>query len=187
MGISFQEHINHLLWNALEEYKNSYHITCEEHQIANQFLDFISRYEQCFERSHAGHVTGSAWIVNHEQTHALLTHHKKYNSWFQLGGHADGDRNAQGVALKEAYEESGICNLQLITPVIFDLSIHPIPNQCEYHYDVRYLLQAPPDAVCVLSEESIDLAWISFDDLTNYTTEREVLRMNQKFLQFFKK
>jgi hypothetical protein len=175
-----------LLIAALEDYKRSNHVMHDEHEIIERFIDFINTNQDCFHRHNHGHVTGSAWIVNHLQSHALLTHHKKFNAWFQLGGHADGDPDIKNVSLREAQEESGICDFQFITPVIFDVSIHPIPGKCAYHYDVRYLLQAPENAVCVVSEESIDLAWISFNELVQYTQEPEVLRMNEKFLKFFK-
>ncbi|MFZ5953883.1 MAG: NUDIX hydrolase [Candidatus Dependentiae bacterium] len=175
-----------LLIAALEDYKNSNHVMHDEHEVIVRFIDFINGNENCFERGNHGHVTGSAWIINHTQSHALLTHHKKFNAWLQLGGHADGDPDIKNVSLREAQEESGIVDFQFITPVIFDVSIYSIQGQCGYHYDVRYLLQAPENAVCVVSEESIDLAWISFDELTHYTQEREVLRMNEKFLKFFK-
>lgn len=175
-----------MLIDALDQYKKSNHIMPQEHDTIDRFLDFVHANEHCFHRHNRGHVTGSAWIVNHTQSHALLTHHKKFNAWFQLGGHADGDHDVQRVSLKEAEEESGINQFQLITPVIFDVSIHPIFGDCSYHYDVRYLLQAPENAVCMVSEESIDLAWILFDELHHYTQDYEVLRMNEKFQKFFK-
>lgn len=166
----------------LDAYFDDTHITNEERQFFIPFMTFINDNLSCFERSNAGHITGSAWIVNHEGTHALLTHHKKLNSWFQLGGHADGDSDIRRVALKEAQEESGIQILECIIPTIFDIDIHPIPGPCEYHYDVRYLLRAAKDAQFNVSDESHDLAWVDLTKVSDYSKERSVVRMAEKYL-----
>lgn len=172
-------HRNHLILQ-LEEYASSPTITAEERLVLERFLAFVRSNEGCFERSTKGHVTGSAWIVNHASSHALLTHHKKLNIWIQLGGHADGDSDIKRVALKEAQEESGIEQFTFLQPGIFDIDIHPIPNACEFHYDVRYLLQAPKDAQFLVSEESHSLAWADIARITEYSDKQSVLRMAKK-------
>jgi len=76
----------------------------QETDVTNRFKEFVSSYPDCFERSlQVGHVTGSAWVVNEAGTHVLLTHHKKLNKWFQLGGHADGESNILKAAMTEVY------------------------------------------------------------------------------------
>ena len=145
-----------------------------------QMIDFIKRHPACFDRNTIGHVTGSAWIVSDDLYKALLTHHKKLNLWFQLGGHADCNSNIEAVALQEAYEESGIEHLKIMIPGIYDIDIHAIPNACTYHYDIRYLIKAPADAQYTVTEESHDLAWVPIEDIHKYTTDRSVLRMAEK-------
>jgi len=169
----------------LAQYASSIYITQEEQSTLTRFKDFVAQNPTCFERSNAGHVTSSIWIVSHDKDKALLTHHKKLNIWLQLGGHNDGDHDCKAVALKEAQEESGITTFNFLIPTIFDIDIHPIPTKCAYHYDIRYLLQALPEASYTVSEESHDLAWIPHDQLEKYTTERSVLRLNEKFKQHF--
>ena len=66
-------------------------------------------------------------------------------------------------------------------PTIFDLDIHPIPSACEYHYDIRYLLQAPKDAQLIVGPESIDLAWVAHHDLAAQSTAHSIQRMHEKF------
>jgi 8-oxo-dGTP pyrophosphatase MutT (NUDIX family) len=178
-------HRNHLL-QQLKQYQNSSLITSHELNVIDRFITFIQTNHHCFERSNIGHITSSLWLVNHVGTHALLTHHKKFNGWFQLGGHNDGDPNCQQTALKEALEESGIEGLTLITPAIFDIDLHPIPSACAYHYDVRYLLQAPAAAQYQISEESNDLQWVALDQLENYSKEASIMRMKQKYQRHFK-
>lgn len=169
-----------LLLQQLQEYKKSELITQQETQFLQQFNTLITNTPTCFERSNIGHITSSAWIINAERTHALLTHHKKLNIWVQLGGHNDGNPDCKAMALQEAHEESGINNFTFLHDGIFDIDIHPIPGTCAYHYDVRFLLQAPENSQYQVSAESHDLAWILLDKIHEYSNEASVLRMNEK-------
>lgn len=116
----------------------------------------------------AGHFTGSAWLVSQDGQRVLLTHHRKLQRWLQLGGHADGDADLAGVALREAEEESGLCGLTLEGEV-FDLDRHWIPERGEvpghWHYDVRYVIRAGADEAFAVSEESLALAWVPIQAL----------------------
>lgn len=175
------------LIHQLNEFATSPFCTLEEKQQITHFIEFLTMNPNAFERTNKGHITSSIWIVNAEHTHALLTHHKKFNEWIQLGGHNDGDLNCKAVAVREAFEESGIENLTFLHEHIFDIDIHEIPGPCAYHYDVRYLLQAPEGSNYKISEESHDLAWVPFEKIKEYVEEPSVFRMNEKFAQHFKK
>jgi len=66
----------------------------EEHETTDRFTRFVQSHENCFDRAlTVGHVTGSAWIVDHEQRSVVLMHHRKLDRWLQPGGHADGESN----------------------------------------------------------------------------------------------
>ena len=175
------------LAELLRRYMNTYHIDSSEQDTVTDYLAFIGKESTCFERRTGGHVTVSAWIVNHDHTQALLTHHRKLNKWLQLGGHADGNCNVHAVALKEAQEESGILHFEFVTADIFDVSIHTIPNSCQFHYDVRFLLQALPGSHVKVSDESFDVRWVLFDDIHLYNNSYEITRMNNKFIKHFLK
>jgi len=155
----------------------------EEKDFRVLFLSFIKNNSNCFERSLlSGHITGSAWIINEQNTACLLTHHQKLNKWLQLGGHADGDPDIINVANKEAVEESGLKSLNLISKEIFDLDIHTIParkNEPEhYHYDVRFLFTADDKEKLIVSSESKDLAWVSYQKLEKVSQRNQsILRM----------
>ena len=155
-----------------------------EADSAKRIFEFVQTHENCFSRELlVGHITGSAWILNPARDSALLTHHRKLNIWVQLGGHADGDANVQRVAEREAEEESGIPRLKTLSPEIFDIDIHLIPERKgepeHYHYDCRFLLQAEAEDY-IVSDESHDLRWIPLRDMTSYTKEQSVLRMVEK-------
>ena len=158
----------------------------EEAETINRFKGFVSNYEDCFERSQlAGHVTGSAWVVNEAGTHVLLTHHKKLNKWFQLGGHADGESNILKAAMIEVAEESGLEAFEPISGAIFDVDIHAIPARGgepeHYHYDVRFAVLATGSDEYIVSEESHDLSWVEIANIEEYTQEESMLRMARKW------
>src|SRR5436309_1471060 len=87
---------------------------CYQEELVNKarMIAFVTEWPSCFERSlEVGHITGSAWLLNHDCSKVLLTHHKKLNLWLQLGGHCDGESDVLAVALREAQEESGITDI----------------------------------------------------------------------------
>ena len=59
----------------------------------------------------AGHITGSALVVD-ERHRILLTYHTKLQRWLQLGGHSEVDEQDPAItAYREASEESGLRDL----------------------------------------------------------------------------
>jgi 8-oxo-dGTP pyrophosphatase MutT (NUDIX family) len=129
-----------------------------------KMLSFLERAPNCFERScPEGHFTASGWLENFHGNAVLLTHHKKFNSWLQLGGHADGNQDLLRVSIKEAQEESGL-PVEPVHRKIFDISVHFTPPYEDsiqhYHYDVRFYLRVTEDKPFVVSEESYNLMWV---------------------------
>jgi 8-oxo-dGTP pyrophosphatase MutT (NUDIX family) len=112
-------------------------------------------------------MTASAWIVSHDHTSFLLTHHAKLDRWLQLGGHADGETDLAAVALREAREESGLDAFSFGSTsgesLPLDLDVHLIPARgaepAHLHHDVRYLLVAGAEQSLRISSESLDLRW----------------------------
>ena len=131
------------------------------------------------------HVTGSAFVLSPDQGSVLLTHHAKLDMWLQLGGHCDGIADVPFVALKEAYEESG---LRRIRPVgnprqVLDIDIQTIPANARepkhLHYDVRYLFVAT-DWTVTVSAESKALRWVPLGELATYAVNDSVLRLRNR-------
>lgn len=156
-------------------------------------LPFLPRFaellqsERCFHRDHLpGHITGSAWILNKKRTHVLLVHHVKLNKWLQPGGHADGEEDMLGVAMREVNEETGLIHFKELVPGIFDLDIHTIPARPDFaehlHYDVRFALVATEDEnELEISEESHNVKWISLLDVPELCCNNtSILRMLEK-------
>lgn len=168
---------------SLTAYKSSYPA---EMAFKQRFIGLIESYDNCFERSLlTGHITGSAWIVDESFSAAFMTHHAKLNRWLQPGGHADGDEDVAGVALKEALEETGMSGLKLFTDQIFDLDIHVIPKrkgvQQHEHFDIRYLISVDRNTPFQLSDESNELAWLPLERVAQETDDnKSILRMVEK-------
>jgi 8-oxo-dGTP pyrophosphatase MutT (NUDIX family) len=142
--------------------------------MGDRFLAFIGEHgARSADRDlRAGHLTGSAILLDHSRTHVLLTLHALIGQWVQLGGHVEpGDTSMAHAAAREVLEESGIEGAALDEEPL-GVDWHPIrcrdsrgersPSQ---HLDITYLAVAPVGAQHVLSDESLDLAWFPLDDL----------------------
>lgn len=146
--------------------------------VAKQGLSAFSR-----DATIGGHVTGSACVLSADGAAMLLTHHAKLDRWLQLGGHCDGVADVRFVATKEAYEESGLARLRLVSDRVFDVDIHQIPASAKepahLHYDVRFLMQAEAGTIRA-SQESKALAWVPLARLEDYTQAPSVLRLRER-------
>jgi 8-oxo-dGTP pyrophosphatase MutT (NUDIX family) len=143
---------------------------------------YVLARSDAFERtSRAGHVTGSAWIVDRAGTAAVLLHHRKLGMWLQPGGHADGERDVREVALREAREETGLTSLVLATPGIYDVDVHAIPARgdepAHAHYDVRFAYYAERTEAPRANSESHAVAWIAFGVIERYAIDESVRRL----------
>ena len=163
----------------------------EEANTVDRIRRLVTHHTDCLLRScPPGHITASGWIVSHDHSAFLLTHHRKLDRWLQLGGHVDGENQLHRAALREAREESGLRELEFhleagrILPL--DLDVHPIPahqDEPEHeHHDIRFLLVAGPDQELIISEESKDLRWFQNQDLERVAGDQSVLRLGRKAL-----
>jgi 8-oxo-dGTP pyrophosphatase MutT (NUDIX family) len=161
----------------------------EELAMVGEFRAFVAAHADCFERSCApGHVTASAWILSPDGRRFLLTHHRKLGKWLQLGGHADGEAETHVVAMREAFEESGIKDFGLLATddelVPLDVDVHVIParpGEPEHkHYDVRWLLVAQAEQLTRNETESNELRWVPMAELEAFCQEESLRRMGEK-------
>ena len=168
------------------------HDTPRDREQWTQLRALIHDYPPAFTRDTArgGHVTGSVFLLSQDQKNVLLTHHRKLDRWLQLGGHCDGIADVRFAAMKEAYEESGLARITLLSPDVFDIDIHEIPARGEdpahLHYDVRYLMRAEAGEIRV-SPESKALSWIALDGLEAVTQEPSIIRMRNRARDFLAK
>lgn len=167
----------------LAEYKTRHP---EEREAISKFEAFLRGEPNCFRSDcWTGHVTGSAWVVNGQRSHVLLTHHRKLDRWLQLGGHSDGDADTLRVAWREASEESGLA-VEPLSEALFDIDIHLIPanrsDPVHLHFDARFAFVVTGEQPLRVSDESHALRWVEIDRLADVTAEFSMQRMAAKWL-----
>ncbi|KJV28107.1 NUDIX hydrolase [Luteibacter yeojuensis] len=167
---------------ALDGYARRYPL---ETDVAH-FRAWLATARQPFHRETLeGHFTGSAWLVSADGQRVLLMHHRKLQRWLQPGGHADGDADLAGVALREAEEETGLRDLAVM-PAVFDVDRHVIPARghepAHFHYDVRYVVVARGSEAFAANEESLGMAWRAIDEIAaDGTADPSLRRMAAKW------
>ncbi len=147
-------------WNAPDAAQDS---------MRYAYLAFLAaREDACLRACAPGHLTGSALVLDHTGTRALLTLHPRFGRWMQLGGHCEPeDETIVAAALREATEESGIDGLA-IAPEPAALHVHPVTCSLGVptrHLDVQFVVHAPEGAQIVRSDESLELRWWPLDEL----------------------
>lgn len=119
------------------------------------------------------HLTASCIVLDATGEHVLLTHHRKADAWFQLGGHCEaGDASLWDAARREANEESGLGIIPLRDPVQLDRHVLVGAfGTCVEHLDVRYAAVLAERVTPVASEESLDVRWFPVTDLPRSSGE----------------
>lgn len=127
-----------------------------------------------------GHLTGSALVMDATGERAVVLLHTKLRRWLQPGGHADGDHELAGVALREATEETGIEGLRVLLPAV-DLDVHEVDHGdslgTHLHLDLRFVVVAPEGATIQGNHESLELRWVTFDELQELADEEGLVRL----------
>ena len=146
----------------------------------DRMLAFVDAHPDALHRSCAeGHLTGSALVVDPRRERILLLFHAKVRRWLQPGGHADGDANLAAVALREAWEETGIERLRVhLVPIDLDVHRFRAAGEPDHdHLDVRFLVVAPPDAVVATNHESEGARWVTVDEMAEVVADPGTMRM----------
>ena len=166
----------------------------EDRDRVERVRSFVLAHSDCFERTCLpGHVTASSWILSADRRQFLLAHHRKLDRWLQLGGHADGDPDVARVALREAREESGMHQFELLEQagrvLPIDVDLHEIPRQdgepAHWHYDIRFALVAATGQHLTVSEESHALRWFDREKAWNILQESSLRRMAMRAQSLF--
>lgn len=156
------------LIRSLEEYKP---FTEQEEQDREEMLSLLRVRPDIFTRNdRLCHMTASAWTVNDRLDRVLMAYHNIYRSYSWLGGHADGEEDLLGVALREVKEESGITRVRPLTEKIFSLEVLTVDGHekrgvyvpSHLHLNVTYLLEADErEPLKVKADENSALEWFT--------------------------
>lgn len=184
-----------LKFNLLDELERYQPFDQVEAKNLRLIKDFMKSGTNLFSRSNlAGHINGSAYLLNEDLTKLLMTHHKALNTWLQFGGHSDGDENTMRVAMRETMEESGIKNfkpMQIGNSYIMDVAVNDIPanekkkEPAHKHYDI-YFMFTTAEKNYTVSDESNDLRWFTLDEFKQLEPNQNRLRFIEKWENFKK-
>lgn len=120
-------------------------------------------------------ITATVYIVNNGK--ALLHKHKKYNTWFPVGGHLEPDELPHEAAIREAKEETGLDITLVKTDNVpyFDVGrVDRLPAPfCLYHegdvkerfLDFIYIGKTTQTEFSPMISESKELRWFSEEEL----------------------
>ena len=138
------------------------------------------------------HITSSGFILNKNQDKVLMVYHNLYNSWAWTGGHADGESDLLGVAIREAQEETGVVNVRPLIESIQSIDILPVWHHMKkgavvsshLHLNVTYLLIADEkEALSVKEDENSAVGWLELDKLETYCTEPYLIPVYKKLIE----
>ena len=158
-------------------------IPCDEQETADLglILDALYKYPDIFERSNqVMHMTASSWIINPSREKVLMIYHNIYDSWAWTGGHADGERDLCLVAEREAREETGLSDLNLLLPDPISVEILTVNSHIKHgcfvpshlHLNVTYLFMAnDQQAIRAKTDENKAVAWFGLDDAVKACSE----------------
>lgn len=164
----------------------------QELRDKEQMLEAYERIgDDLFERHPVAHFTAASMILNKEHTKVLFQFHKIYQAWCWSGGHNDGDENFFSVAYREAKEECGLEELDVISeyPLSLDtLWVQPHIKRGTYvsghlHFNLAYLFECDESSTIRAKEDEIDgLKWIDLKDLKS-VSEAEIYPIYCKMLE----
>ncbi len=177
---------------------------CNEQEERDRIimLHYLETHPDALSRQNeTAHFTASAWILNKEHTKILMIHHNIYNSWSWTGGHADEESDLEGVAVREALEETGIKQIKVLGDGIFSLEILTVDGHekrggyvsSHLHLNVTYLLEADEtDELSVKHDENSGVCWFTPEDASEASSEpwmrdRIYHKLNMKMIDYVNK
>lgn len=154
----------------------------QEERDKEVMLDYLNRYDNILTRDNKfAHFTASSWTVNKDRTKVLMIHHNIYKSWAWTGGHADGESDLLGTAIRELKEETGIKNVKVVNDNIFSLEVACVNGHFKngkyvtshVHLNLTYLLEVDEKEVLKKQkEENSGVKWMTLEETLKKPKEK---------------
>lgn len=154
----------------------------QEQKDQQTMLNYLDTFEDCLTRDNEfGHFTASCWAVNPEKTKVLMIYHNIYQSWAWTGGHADGEDDLLGVAIREVKEETGVQHVKVLEPEIFSLEIVTVDGHVKkgkhvsshVHLNLTYLLEVDENEILKSKpDENSGVKWVDLEEVENVSDEK---------------
>jgi 8-oxo-dGTP pyrophosphatase MutT (NUDIX family) len=181
--------------NFIKNIKNYEPYNEQEEKDAKLILTAINNFNNLLTRENPiMHFTSSGYIINKTHDKVLMIYHKIYNSWGWTGGHNDGNSDFLRVAVKEAKEETGLQNINIINDNIFSIDVLTVDGHIKkgefisshLHLNLTYLLEASEDEKLIVNEEETKgVKWIPINELDKHCSEEYMInniynKLNEK-------
>lgn len=164
----------------------------QEEKDKEIMLKYIETFEDVLTRNNEfGHFTASSWVVNKERTKVLMIYHNLYKSWAWTGGHADGEIDLLGTAIRELKEETGVNNVKVLNDDIFSLEIICVNGHIKrgkyvsshVHLNLTYFLEVDEEETLKIKEdENSGVKWINIEDVEKVSNEEWIINVVYKKL-----
>ena len=147
----------------------------QEAQDKKVIIDYIKLFSGnvLSRENEIAHITSSGFIVNHVLDKTLMIHHNIRNTWAWTGGHADGNENLLDVAVKEAFEETGV-KAKPLSSKIASIDILHVEGHfrrgryvnSHLHLSVAYILVADENETPVVKlDENSAVRWLPIKNI----------------------
>lgn len=176
---------------SIEMFKPS----CEQEGTDKRIiLDLIKQYKNKIltRECEIAHITSTGFTMNEELNKVLMVYHNIYNSWAWTGGHADGETDLLGVAIREVQEETGLIHISPYKEDILSIDIlttkahmkNGIYVAAHLHLNITYLTIANEnERLHIKPDENSGVKWINSSEIDSFVSEEEMFSVYHKILK----